>query len=183
MSSILSFANTSVDDWFGFKRHIFDFEGYEAWLVEAEKKAPGMPWTWCMEWPSAFVKRIGVPDLLARGFHHVHIKVPGYACDEALRVFRRYHDFLHSLGLAERARLIGLSLGGLYSLRYAASNPGMIDRIYVDAPVCSFRNFPRMRRYSGAPVVSVPSNSMRSDPAPNRPRLFLMILNGNSPQG
>ena len=130
MSSILSFANTSVDDWFGFKRHIFDFEGYEAWLVEPEKKAPGMPWTWCMEWPSAFVKRIGVPDLLARGFHHVHIKVPGYACDEALRVFRRYHDFLHSLGLAERARLIGLSLGGLYSLRYAASNPGMIDRIY-----------------------------------------------------
>lgn len=102
MSSILSFANTSVDDWFGFKRHIFDFEGYEAWLVEPEKKAPGMPWTWCMEWPSAFVKRIGVPDLLARGFHHVHIKVPGYACDEALRVFRRYHDFLHSLGLAER---------------------------------------------------------------------------------
>ena len=143
MSSILSFANTSVDDWFGFKRHIFDFEGYEAWLVEPEKKAPGMPWTWCMEWPSAFVKRIGVPDLLARGFHHVHIKVPGYACDEALRVFRRYHDFLYSLGLAERARLIGLSLGGLYSLRYAASNPRMIDRIYVDAPVCSFRNFPR----------------------------------------
>ena len=43
MSSILSFANTSVDDWFGFKRHIFDFEGYEAWLVEPEKKAPGMP--------------------------------------------------------------------------------------------------------------------------------------------
>ena len=139
MSSILSFANTSVDDWFGFKRHIFDFEGYEAWLVEPEKKAPGMPWTWCMEWPSAFVKRIGVPDLLARGFHHVHIKVPGYACDEALRVFRRYHDFLHSLGLAERARLIGLSLGGLYSLRYAASNPRMIDRIYVDAEFSSVR--------------------------------------------
>ena len=104
MSSILSFANTSVDDWFGFKRHIFDFEGYEAWLVEPEKKAPGMPWTWCMEWPSAFVKRIGVPDLLARGFHQVHIKVPGYACDEALRVFRRYHDFLHSLGLAEQGK-------------------------------------------------------------------------------
>lgn len=40
MSSILSFANTSVDDWFGFKRHIFDFEGYEAWLVEPEKRRP-----------------------------------------------------------------------------------------------------------------------------------------------
>ena len=50
-----------TDEWYGFKRTIFDFNGYEAWLVEPEKAAPGMPWTWCMEWPTVFVKRIGVP--------------------------------------------------------------------------------------------------------------------------
>lgn len=126
------------DVWYGFRRRTFDFEGYEAWLVEPEKAAPGMPWTWCMEWPTAFVRRTGVPDLLACGFHHVHIKVPGYACDDALGVYRRYHEFLHSLGLSGKANLIGLSFGGLYSLRYAASDPGRIERIYLDAPVCSF---------------------------------------------
>lgn len=128
------------DVWYGFRRRTFDFEGYEAWLVEPEKAAPGMPWTWCMEWPTAFVPRTGVPDLLTRGFHHVHINVPGYACDEALRIYRNYHSFLHSLGLSEKANLIGLSFGGLYSLRYAASDPDRIERIYLDAPVCNFHN-------------------------------------------
>lgn len=129
------------DKWFGFQRHIFDFEGHEAWIVEPETPAPGNPWTWCMEWPSAFVERTGVPELLKQGFHHVYIKVSGYACDEALKVYRRFHSFLQTSGLAKKARLVGLSFGGLYSLRYASENPELIAGIYLDAPVCNFKNF------------------------------------------
>ena len=165
MSLNLNGVEAREDVWFGFRRRIFDFEGHEAWLVEPEKAAPGMPWTWCMEWPDAFVKRTGVPELLARGFHHVHIKVPGYACDGALGVYRRYHAFLRSLGFAVKAGLIGLSFGGLYSLRYAASNPEGIDRIYLDAPVCSFKNFPHFN------LVQEPYHLASAQGVENDPRL------------
>ena len=43
--------------------------------VEPKQAAPGNPWTWTMEFPDAFTDRTGVPQLLAKGFHHVHISV------------------------------------------------------------------------------------------------------------
>ena len=143
MSLNVNLSLLSSDVWYGFRRRIFQFGECEAWLVEPEQPAPGMPWTWCMEWPDAFVKRTGVPDLLARGFHHVHLafKERRYGNDESLAVYREYHTFLRGLGLAEKAKLIGLSFGGLYCLRYASEYPEMIERIYLDAPVCTFHNF------------------------------------------
>ena len=137
----MNIPNAKTDVWFGFKRHIFQFEGHEAWIVEPEKALPGMPWTWCMEWPTAFVKRTGVPELLARGFHHVHIHAGHFGNDEDQLLFRRFHAYLNSLGFAAKAHLIGMSFGGLYSFRYAAANPEKVACIYADAPVCSFRNF------------------------------------------
>lgn len=94
-----------------------------------------------MEWPTAFVPRTGVPSLLAKGFHHVHLQAKGHGNDEDQQAFRRYHDFLLTLGLAEKTALIGLSFGGLYSARYAAFNPERVAAVYLDAPVCSFKNF------------------------------------------
>ena len=137
----LCFPNEKIDEWFGFKRHIFDFEGREAWIVEPEKAAEGNPWTWCMEWPTAFVIRTGVPALLAKGYHHVHIHATGHGNEPDQQVFRKFHEFLITLGFAKQAKLIGMSFGGLYSCRYAAKNPGMVEKIYLDAPLCTFVNF------------------------------------------
>lgn len=154
-----------TDEWYGFKRTIFDFNGYEAWIVEPKNAARGLPWTWCMEWPTAFVKRTGVPELLAKGFHHVHIKVPGYACEGSLKVYRAFQEYLISSGLAPKAKLIGMSFGGLYSFRYAAANQEMVERIYADAPVCSFRNF---RHFD---LVQQPYGLNSADGVENDPRL------------
>ena len=138
--NIISFP-TRTDTWHGFTRHLFQFEDREAWIVEPESPAAGMPWTWCMEWPTAFVPRTGVPELLSRGCHHVHLQAHGHGNDEDMKAFQRYHDFLLNLGLTQKTALIGLSFGGLYSLRYAAANPERIAAVYLDAPVCSFKNF------------------------------------------
>lgn len=137
----LSFPNEKIDEWVGYKRHIFEFEGREAWIVEPEQAMEGNPWTWCMEWPTAFVIRTGVPALLKAGYHHVHIHATGHGNEPDQVIFRKFHDFLISLGFAKQARLIGMSFGGLYSIRYAAKNPGMVARVYLDAPVCSFVKF------------------------------------------
>ncbi|MFA6929059.1 MAG: alpha/beta hydrolase [Lentisphaeria bacterium] len=138
--SIINFP-TNEDEWYGCKRHRFSFEDREAWIVEPEQAAAGMPWTWCIEWPTAFVPRTGVPRLLAQGFHHVHLQAKGHGNDPDQAAFHRYHDFLCSLGLAAKPGLIGLSFGGLYSLRYAAANSHRVAALYLDAPVCNFKNF------------------------------------------
>ena len=133
--------NDKIDDWYGFKRHVFEFEGREAWIVEPDQPLEDNRWTWCLEWPTAFVLRTGVPALLKKGYYHVHVHATGHGNEPDQQIFRKSHDFLLTLGFAPKARLIGLSFGGLYSLRYAAKNPGMVQAIYLDAPVCSFVKF------------------------------------------
>jgi len=141
--SLLNFP-AETDNWHGFQRHKFQFENREAWIVEPQTPAAGHPWTWCLEWPEQFIRRTGVASLLEAGFHHVHIHATGHGNDEDLAVFRRFHAFLTSLGLAARPGCIGMSFGGLYAFRYAATYPGQVACIYVDAPLCSFRNFPHV---------------------------------------
>ena len=129
---------SKTDIWCGFRRQIFDFEGHTAWLVEPYHAAEGNPWTWTIEWPTAFVRRTGVPDMLARGWHHAFIQADGHGYDKDQELFGRFHDFLVSLGLAQKTELIGMSFGGLYSVRYAAMHPGRVACMYLDAPYCNF---------------------------------------------
>ena len=62
-------------DWYGFKRCDFDFMGHEAFIAEPHKPLAEKKWSWCMEWPKAFVERCGALELLERGFYHVHVKI------------------------------------------------------------------------------------------------------------
>ena len=140
----MQIENSTTDIWFGFKRHRFDFHGREAWIVEPEEAAAGNPWTWCMEWPTAFVPRTGVPELLKKGFHHVHLKAFGHGNDEDQKAFAEFHEYLVSLGFAKKCGLIGLSFGGLYSCRFAAFYPEKVACIYLDAPLCNFYHFPHV---------------------------------------
>ena len=145
----MQIENAKIDEWVGYKRYIFDFHGREAWIVEPEKAAPGTPWTWCMEWPTAFVFRIGVPNLLARGFHHVYVQAKGHGNDEDQKVFAEFQKFLTGLGFAKKAGLIGMSFGGLYSCRYAAYHPENVACLYLDAPLCSFQHFQHLDLVTG----------------------------------
>ena len=74
-ASALTFPGETVDEWRGFKRHKFQVEGRAAWVVEPKTALPGKPWAWYMEFPEAFLERCAAPQLLAAGFHYVHIGV------------------------------------------------------------------------------------------------------------
>jgi len=127
------------DQFYGFHRILFDFEGQKAWIVEPSTDAPakGNPWTWTVQWADAYVDRTGVLDLLKEGWHHVTIDVYEYRADEkGLKIMADYQDFLvKELGFAKQTNLIGMSWGGFFSTRYAANYPKNVRRIYLDAPL------------------------------------------------
>ena len=62
--------------------------------------------------------------------------------DEGLRVSRAFQKFLvDDLGFAPQARLVGLSWGGFFSVRYAAAYPECVARIYLDGPLLTFDGY------------------------------------------
>lgn len=129
----------TTDVWQGGQRTVFDFNGYDAWVVEPPKgvePSSGMPWTWTMQWRDSFVPRTAVPRMLRMGWHHVSIDTFKDRMDEAgLSVSKSFQDFLvKELGLAPKACLIGMSWGGFFSVRYAAHNPQCVSKIYLDCP-------------------------------------------------
>ena len=145
----------SQDEWFGHPRVIFEFDGEEAWVVEpAGGAAAGNPWTWTMEWPSDFELRTGAVEMLRRGWWHVTLRPgeyrdgafvskPGNMTDVRLRRSRAFQKFLvETLGFAPKANLIGMSWGGFYSIRYAATYPACVRKAYLDAPLCDFTSLP-----------------------------------------
>ena len=132
------------DIWYGYKRTVFDFEGHEAWIVSPScEPAAGLPWTWTMQWAEAYVDRTGVLDLLAKGWHHVTIDTFRHRMDEeGLRISRAFQKFLvEELGFAPKANLVGMSWGGFFSTRYAATFPECVGKIYLDAPLMNFSGF------------------------------------------
>lgn len=140
---------TGEDQWFGFHRILFDFEGHPAWVVEppqgvtadAAGPAGARPWTWTVQWADAYVDRTGVLDLLREGWHHVTIDVYKYRADEqGLKVMAAFQNFLvKELGFSKQTNLIGMSWGGFFSTRYAANYPKNVRRIYLDAPLMVYR--------------------------------------------
>jgi len=129
---------SDTDDWHGFQRHHFQFEGYNAWIVEPRYPAGDGRWSWCMVWPDSFVDRVGVISMLQHGFYHVHIDLfETRANPQGVCTMSRFHDYLISIGLAGKTCLIGKSWGGFFSLRYASEYPERIASLYLDAPVCT----------------------------------------------
>ena len=139
-----SCQNVREDTWFGHHRILFKFKGRTAWVVKPSV-APlkGMPWTWTMQWATAFVDRTGVPDLLKSGFHHVTIELFFTRMDDSgIAAAAEFQKFLvDELGFAPKANLVGMSWGGFFSIRYAAAHPENVRRIYLDAPLLCFTGF------------------------------------------
>ena len=125
------------DRWGGGHRIIFDFNGRKGWIIEPETAAAGKPWVWTMQWMGAFLDRTGAPQLVEKGWHHVHLEAHDTrADDKGLEVFAAFQNYLVTeLGFAAKANLIGMSWGGFYSVRYASAYPQNVARIYLDAPL------------------------------------------------
>lgn len=133
----IAYPEGETVEWYGFVRHNFAIEGHAAFIVEPPNPAPGLPWSWCVQWAEAFVPRTPALKLLERGFHHVHIDVfDTYMNPEGIRILEKFYQLLQELGFAAQAALIGMSYGGLFSFRWAAEHPETVAAIYADAPVC-----------------------------------------------
>ncbi len=138
-----SWPDEQTDLWRGYKRHRFKVDGCEAWVIEPKQPATGNPWSWCLEFPDAFTERTGVPQLLEKGFHHLHIVIGNtFGCPAALKHFDAFYQAVTQQGLARKGTLIGISRGGLYAYNWAARNPDKVACIYGDAPVCDFKSWP-----------------------------------------
>ena len=138
-----TWPSEKVDTWHGYKRHHFTTDGCKAWVVEPKQALPGNPWTWCMAFPDAFTERTGVPQLLAKGFHHLYIEVGNtFGCPNALKHLGAFYAFFTAQGLARKGTFISLSRGGLYAYNWAPRNTDKVVCIYGDAPVCDFKSWP-----------------------------------------
>ena len=135
----IAYPEGEVVEWYGYRRHNFELEGCKGFIVEPPHPAPGLPWSWCLQWAEAFVPRTPALQLLERGFHHVHLDVfSTYMNDEGVRILEKFYDMLQKMHFHKKAALIGMSYGGLFSLRWAAEHPETVGAMYLDAPVCSF---------------------------------------------
>ncbi|MBQ9338429.1 MAG: prolyl oligopeptidase family serine peptidase [Lentisphaeria bacterium] len=127
----------TTDTWQGGTRHRFTLFGCETWVVEPVEPAQGNRWFAVPEWPTAYPTRNGAAELLRLGFYMVHIRLFGqYACPEAVEVMYSFYEWMRERGFAEKGAMIGMSLGGLYSFRFAETHPECVACIYADAPVC-----------------------------------------------
>ena len=128
--------------WQGYARLDFTVAGHAALLVEPRTAAAGKPWIWRTEFfghePQADLA------LLQRGFHVAYIDMHDlYGGPQAMRLMDALHERLTMRhGLSPAAVLEGFSRGGLFAFNWAARRPGRVAALYVDAPVCDFRNWP-----------------------------------------
>jgi predicted esterase len=143
-AEIPSFPNEKIDQWQGHKRHVFRIGDKQAWVVVPEKTAEGRPWTWVMEFPTAFLPRTGVPTLLKdHGICHAHLSdFNRLGCEAQLQLMDEFYDLMIKQGFAKKPVLIGLSRGGYMAYRWAARHPDRVAGIYGDAPVCDLKSWP-----------------------------------------
>ncbi len=142
--AVVAFPNETIDQWQGHQRHVFSVSGKNAWVVLAAKPASGRPWTWVMEFPTAFLPRTGVPQLLKdHGISHAHLSdFNRLGCEEQLKLMDQFYEMMVKQGFAKKPVLIGLSRGGFMAYRWAARHPDRVAGIYGDAPVCDLKSWP-----------------------------------------
>jgi len=159
------YTPTTSDMWGGGHRLQFKFENRTAWLIEPITPAAGKPWVWTMQWMGSYLARTGAPDLVRKGYYHVHLEAHDLkGSDDAMALFSRFQAYLVSnLGFAAKAKLIGMSWGGFYSVRYANAYPANVERIYLDAPLLNLDKFAQASDI-GPWASSVPAGGWTDDP-------------------
>lgn len=131
----------TLSDWNGFERADFSFEGHEALIVSPKGEKNGR-WMMKMEYWNAF-PNLEI-ELLNRGWHLAYLKnVNRWGTDEDQDRKVRLADFLSAeYGLDKKFTCVGMSLGGLHSVYFAARHPDYVSCLYLDAPVMNLLSYP-----------------------------------------
>lgn len=146
-------GNVSPFNFYGFEGYDFLFRGKNAKVVVPKHAAPGYPWVWRARfWGHEPQTDIA---LLERGFHIAYCDVAElFGNDEALSVWDGFYKMLTNAGLAKKAIMEGMSRGGVYIYRWAATFPGRVAAIYADAPVLDLKSWPGGKgQGKGSPVT------------------------------
>lgn len=135
--------------WNGFRAHSGVFEDSKSraamTIVEPKVAAEGKPWIW----RPAFFGHEPQADLalLNLGFHVAYLDMTNmYGSPDSVKFGKKFHDYLvKAFGFHPKAVMEGMSRGGYYSLRFAAEYPESVAALYLDAPVCDLRSWPKKR--------------------------------------
>lgn len=128
-------------NFYGFQGYDFTFRNRNAKIVIPRHTAIGHPWVWRARfWGHEPQTDIA---LLERGFHVVYCDVSElFGNKEALSIWNDYYKFLTSAGLAKKSVMEGMSRGGVYVYRWAATYPKRVAAVYADAPVLDLKSWP-----------------------------------------
>ncbi|MCK9641217.1 MAG: GDSL-type esterase/lipase family protein [Prolixibacteraceae bacterium] len=140
-------------NFYGFQGYDFTFRGRNAKIVTPKITAPGHPWIWRARfWGHEPQTDIA---LLERRFQVVYCDVAEmFGNKEALSIWNDYYKFLIRAGLAKKSVMEGMSRGGVYIYRWAATYPKRVSAIYADAPVLDLKSWPGGKGKSkGSPEI------------------------------
>ncbi len=81
--------------------------------------------------------------LLEKGFHIAYCDVSElFGNEEALSIWNDFYNYLTRSGLSSKSVMEGMSRGGVYIYRWAATYPERVSGIYADAPVLDLKSWP-----------------------------------------
>lgn len=128
--------------WNGFRMVEFTFEDREASIVFPDTPNEGKNWCMKMEYRDAFPAT--EIEMLKSGYHIVFIEnITRWCLDEDLHMKKRFADYLIAeYGLAKKFTPVGMSCGGMFSIKFAALYPEYISAMYIDAPVINLLSCP-----------------------------------------
>jgi len=139
-SGPISASTPVTDDWNGYTRHTFQFEGRTCYVVDPKWDATGKPWLW----RARFWGHRPEVDLalLAQGYHLVYMDVAEMLGNQ--EAVGHWNDFYKLLTttyhLNRKAEMEGMSRGGMYVYAWAEQNPDKVAAIYADAPLCDVKS-------------------------------------------
>lgn len=131
-----------MEDFFGFEKKEFEFEGKKAVVVFADKKNRTNKWLLKTEYFGAF------PELeimmLKRGYNLAHVENETRWClDSDTKRQGNFCEFLEKeYGFSEKCVPVGMSCGGMQAVFFAAKYPKHTAALYLDAPVINFLSCP-----------------------------------------
>ncbi len=131
-----------IENWKGFEKVVFDFQGRQAWYVKPAMALEGKPWVWRAHFPEWHTDMDSL--LVSRGFHIAYVNTNDmFGHPSALLVWDDFYRYLtEEKGFARKVALEAVSRGGLYAYGWAKRNPGKVSCIYAEAPVCDPRSWP-----------------------------------------
>lgn len=128
-------------EWRGFKGDEFDFESLPARVIKPNG-TPNGKWLLKTEYFDAFPET--EIEFLNRGWYLAYNQNHNRWAEnldlQRKSAFLKYIP--ETFGLDKKCVLVGMSCGGLYSVKLTASNPERVQGIYLDAPVMNLLSCP-----------------------------------------